>query len=61
METETKPTYRLLHREDIIEADDEFLRDDCETWARAGDEGCKFMVGAKYSSIFQPMRRKYFE
>ncbi len=53
-----KIQYRLLNTTDIIEPSDQFLLDDCETWAIVGEESLKFMIGKSYSpSFFQPMRR----
>jgi len=53
--------FRLLNRADIIDPNDEFLTDDCQTWARVGDEALKFMIGKPYSvTFFQPMRRKTY-
>ena len=58
MNTDTKIKYRLLNTTDIIEPNDQFLLDDCETWAIVGEEALKFMIGKPYSpSFFQPMRR----
>lgn len=53
--------FRLLSTGDIIDPDDEFLTDDCQTWVRVGDEALKFMIGKSYSAtFFQPMRRKTY-
>ena len=53
--------FRLLNQSDTIEPDDEFLTDDCQTWAKVGDEAVKFMIGKIYSAtFFQPMRRKTY-
>jgi hypothetical protein len=53
--------FRLLNQTDTIHPDDEFLTDDCQTWARVGDEALKFMIGKPYSAtFFQPMRRKVY-
>jgi len=53
-----KIQYRLLNTEDRIEPNDQFLLDDCETWAIVGEEALKFMIGKIYSPrFFQPMRR----
>jgi hypothetical protein len=50
--------YRLLTVEDVIHEDDEFLMDDCQRWARVGDEATPFMIGKFYTPrFFQPMRR----
>lgn len=49
--------YRLLTQGDTIQADDEFLDDDCETW-HVAQEGARLFVGRPYNpSFFQPMRR----
>lgn len=53
--------FRLLNKTDTIDPNDEFLTDDCQTWARVGDEALKFMIGKPYSAtFFQPMRRKTY-
>jgi len=53
--------FRLLNQTDVIDPSDEFLTDDCQTWARVGDEALKFMIGKPYSAtFFQPMRRKTY-
>ena len=50
--------YRLLTPADTIEATDELLRDDCETWESCST-GAKWFIGAKYApSFYVPMRRK---
>ena len=51
--------YRLLTREDKIQADDWYLCDDCQTWEMVGFGALKFSVGCKYNErFFQPMRRR---
>lgn len=54
-------SFRLLNRTDTIRPDDEFLTDDCQTWASVGDQGAKLMIGKPYSAhFFQPMRRREY-
>lgn len=53
--SEVKITYRLLTPEDKIEATDEHLMDDCQSWC-----GIKtgWPIGMPYSrNFYQPMRR----
>jgi hypothetical protein len=54
-------SFRLLDRTDTVRPDDEFLTDDCETWASVADQGSKFMIGKPYSAyFFRPMRRREY-
>ena len=47
--------WRLLQRGEMIEPTDQFLQDDAVTWRPCANEWC---VGAEYSALFQPMRRR---
>jgi len=55
--------FRLLDRTDLIEAGDQVLGDDCETWWDIPEvgQGClghTWMIGKRYEpGFFQPMRR----
>ena len=54
-------SFRLLTATDTIRPDDEFLTDDCQTWASVGEQAAKFMIGKPYSAhFFQPMRRREY-
>ena len=47
--------YRLLGEKDVIQWDDEYLDDDCETWKRVNNQAGN---GQSYSyRLHQPMRR----
>lgn len=49
--------YRMLDRKDFLEADDEFLDDDCATWLRAGVHA-RLFLGQPYKPGFhKPARR----
>ena len=51
--------YRLLSRSDFVRADDEFLTDDCETWAALPvGTVAGFPIGRRYvPEVYQPARR----
>lgn len=49
--------YRLLEVGDIVESDDEFLEDNCETW-RVVRHGFAWNIGRPWHNALKPMRRK---
>jgi hypothetical protein len=56
--TGDRARYRALGSKDFLEADDEFLDDDCTTWLRAGDRA-KLFIGQPYTpGAYQPARRR---
>lgn len=49
--------YRLLRWHEPIEATDEYLHADCETWEQVGE---RRVVGSGHSDRHVPMRRPFY-
>jgi len=51
----TNNKYRILVTGEIIQPDDEFLDDDCETWVKCSE--CRWVVGCEVCGALKPIRR----